>query len=276
VTRPLRLAVLGDPVEHSRSPAMHTAALQAAGLAGTYTARRVDAEGLRAAAEEVRRGELDGANITMPHKRLAAELSDDLDPAAARARSVNTWILEGRGLVGFSTDVDGIRAAWARRGLPDGPVMILGSGGAAAAALIALEGRPLRICARRIDAAAELVAATGVEARVEAWTTPADGETVVNATPIGMNGEHLPEGVLDAVTALFEMAYGPAVTPAVEFVGSRHLPVADGIDLLVAQAEASFRLWTGRIPAAGIMEAAARNRSSAHRAPPTLDSEREG
>ncbi|MFO7547245.1 MAG: hypothetical protein R6X29_00020 [Acidimicrobiia bacterium] len=276
MTRPLRFVLLGDPVDHSRSPAMHTAALRAAGLPGTYTARRVDAVGMRVAAGELRQGTIDGANITMPHKLLAARLCDHLDEPAARAGSVNTWTVDGGSLVGYSTDIEGIRAAWVRRRLPEGPVMLLGSGGAAAAALVALEGRAIRLCARRVAAAHGLVSSTRVAAQVETWGTPAADETVVNATPIGMQGEPLPDRVLDTAVGLFEMAYGPASSPAVEVMRSRHLPVADGIDFLIAQAEASFRLWTGEAPSTGVMEAAARNRSSGHHGPPTLDTEREG
>ena len=80
-----------DPVAHSLSPRLHTAALKAAGIEGTYEARRVDADGMVAAVEEIRTGELNGANVTMPHKRLAAASGRSSSVAeAARAGSVNT------------------------------------------------------------------------------------------------------------------------------------------------------------------------------------------
>lgn len=256
----LRLAVLGDPVSHSRSPAIHRAALAAAGIDGTYEAVRVDAEGMRSRADDIRSGALDGANITMPHKRLAFELSDAVAPEAARAASVNTWVREGGVIHGHSTDVVGIREAWAKRRLPsEGSVVVLGSGGAAAAALVALEGRRIFVSARRQDAARTLVERVGVDAEVLDWGTPVPGAVVVNCTPLGMGGERLP---IDGPAGIFDMAYGRGSTPAVRHGLEAGLPVVDGIDLLVAQAAASFRLWTGREPDLEAMETAARNGSS--------------
>ncbi|MDE0602194.1 MAG: hypothetical protein OXI56_10430, partial [bacterium] len=131
-----RLAVLGDPVSHSLSPAMHNAALAALGLEGVYSRRRVGERGMTSAASEMRTGELHGANITMPHKGVAAHLADRLSSDAERAGSVNTWTLEGDGrLVGHSTDVEAIRRVWVRAGLPtDRPVLVVGAGGAGPAA----------------------------------------------------------------------------------------------------------------------------------------------
>ena len=82
----IRLAVLGDPVDHSRSPAIHTAALAASGLAGTYVAMKVDAHGMAEVARKVRSGDMHGANITMPHKRLAVELADEHDDCRSAHR----------------------------------------------------------------------------------------------------------------------------------------------------------------------------------------------
>lgn len=258
----IRLALLGDPVEHSRSPAMQEAALRAAGLPGSYVARRVDSEGMKHAAQEIRDGRLDGANITMPHKRLARLLSDEVEADAARAGSVNTWRRVGAGLVGASTDITGIRRLWARRELPVGEVLILGSGGAAAAALVALEGAGIRIAARRAEQVRALLEATEVVGEIARWGAAAAGAVVVNATPLGMRGERLPGSTIAGAGGLVDMAYGPTETPAVSAARARGIPVADGIDLLVAQAEDAFFLWTGQYPPEGLMEATARKASS--------------
>lgn len=257
----IRLALLGDPVAHSRSPAMHRAALAAGGLEGSYEARRVDLEGMASAAAEMRTGVLQGANITMPHKLVARTLADTVSPGAARAGSVNTWVRESGALIGYSTDIDGIRGVWEKRGLAAGAVLILGSGGAAAASLVALEGERLFISARRRDAAESLVGRTGVEAEFVEWGVAVAGAVVVNATPLGMRGEKLPDPVMETATGLLEMAYGSGETPAARSVRSAGLPLADGLDLLVAQAEESFRLWTGEYPVPGVMDAAARKNS---------------
>ncbi len=138
-------------MSHSRSPAIHNAALAAAGISGVYEARRVDAAGVRAAFDELRSGELAGFNVTMPHKALAAELCDHLDTDASLAGSVNTVKLIDGAVWGFSTDIGGIRDAWGE--LPaTGPILVLGAGGAAAAACVALADRPIYIAARRFGA----------------------------------------------------------------------------------------------------------------------------
>jgi shikimate dehydrogenase len=250
----LRLALLGDPVDHSLSPRLQAAALDAAGIEGVYVARRVDAAGMQAAVEELRRGELDGANVTMPHKSLAAALTDELGADAARAGSVNTLSVQAGRIRGVTTDVEGIRKAW--KPLADGPVLLLGAGGAAAAALLALKGRPLTVAARRAEAADALIARTGIAAAIAPWGEPISDAVVVNATALGMRGEHLPEGILERAAGLFDMPYGSVPTPAVELARAIGLPVVDGLGMLLSQAALSFQLWTGVTPSLSVMRAA--------------------
>jgi shikimate dehydrogenase len=241
-----RLAVLGDPVEHSLSPAIHRAGLAAAGLRGTYTARCVSEHGMAAAVDDMRTGRLTGANVTMPHKRLAAGLSDTLSPEARAAGAVNTLVRNDDGSVaGHNTDVAGIRLAWEWAGLPGGPVLILGAGGAAAASLLALSGRQITISARRRDAASELTESVAVPAEIVAWGTVVAGAVVVNATPVGMHGEAFPDDLVEAASGWFEMAYGSGPTPATQRARARGVPVATGPDMLLGQAIGAFELWTG-------------------------------
>lgn len=254
----MRLALFGDPIAHSLSPAIHEAALAAAGIPGSYEARRVDAAALSHAVDELRAGTLDGANVTMPHKRSAAAACDELGPNAARAGAVNTLVRVGDTIVGHNTDVAGVRTAWREAGLPaEGPILVLGAGGAAAAALLALEGRPLSISARKAGAGAALASVVGVSATEVAWGESVDGAAIVNATPLGMEGEPLPEAVVAGGEALFDMTYGSDPGPAVTAYRRRGAPVADGEDMLIAQAAESFRLWTGRAADTNAMRAAA-------------------
>lgn len=257
----LHLALLGDPVAHSLSPLLHAAALAAADIDGSYVARCVDAAGMETAAKELRSGQLQGANVTMPHKALAARLSDVLGPEAARANSVNTLLLRDGAVVGETTDVEGIRRAW--DGLPAAPVLILGAGGAAAAALLALEGRPITVAARRSEAAGALIARTGVEASVADWGEPVGGAVVVNATALGMRNEGLPERLLESAAGLFDMPYGSVQTPAVKRAFRLGLPVVEGVEMLVSQAALSFELWTGRPAPVAAMRAALADHHSA-------------
>ena len=253
----MRLMLLGDPVDHSLSPAIQNAALRAASLPGTYEVRAVDESGLRAAFDDIRSGGIDGANVTMPHKSLAAVLCDELAPTARRAWAVNTLVRVGTAIIGHNTDVAGIRGAWADNDLPlDATVLVLGAGGAASAALLALEERDLAIAVRRPGAGAALAARVGVEAHEVPWGEAVSDASVVNCTPIGMHQELLPDRVIAAAGGLFDMAYGLRPTPSVTEARRRSLPVADGADMLIAQGAAAFRLWVGRAANTVAMRAA--------------------
>lgn len=256
----MRLALVGDPVAHSLSPTIFAAAFAAAGIEGIYEARSVDEEGVRAAFRELSGDELDGINVTMPHKFLASKLCDRLDPKAMRAGSVNTIVVAKgerakKELVGYSTDIDGIGECW--RSFPaTGPVLILGGGGAAAAALVALAEFEPYVSVRRFGQGAELGARVGTEVGEIHWGVPVVGAIVVNCTPLGMKGERLPEPVLELAGGLMDLAYTRQTTPAISFMAARGLPVVDGLELLVSQAGHGFRLFTGVEPPLAAMRAA--------------------
>lgn len=245
----MKLVVLGDPVDHSRSPAIQTAALEACGIDGTYTARRVDPAGMVGAVDEVRYGRLSGANVTMPHKQLAFELVDRVSETALRSEAVNTLVRRDGEVWGYNTDVDGVQAVWESASLPkDRPVLLLGTGGAAAGVVVAMADRTIVISGRRDRAAAELLERTRGEGSIVPWGTPVDGAVVVNATPIGMNAEPLPADVLEGASGFFDLTYGPAESPSVRYARDLEIPFADGKELLLAQAAVSFEIWT-RVPA---------------------------
>ena len=242
----MRLVVLGDPVGHSRSPAIQTAALEACGIEGTYTARRVNEAGMVNAVDEVRYGRLAGANVTMPHKQLAFELADRVTEAALRSGAVNTLVRRDGEVWGYNTDVEGIRAVWESAHLPtDRPVLVLGAGGAAAGAVVAVADHAIAVSARRDQAATELIERTRTEGSIVPWGTPLEGAVVVNATPIGMGTESLPPELLAVASGFFDLTYGPVESPSVRYACDLGIPTADGKELLLAQAAASFEIWTG-------------------------------
>ena len=274
MTSPLRLAVLGNPVAHSLSPVIQRAALEHAGIEGTYLHREVDDEGMRRAAAEIREGNLDGANVTMPHKGLAARLADSLSPAAERCGGANTLWREGRRLCAHTTDPEGVRFAWGHAGLPeDAPVLVLGAGGAAAAALDALDGRERLVSARREEAARTLAERAAADVRAVGWGAAVSGAVVVNATPLGRAGESLPGRVIDEAAGLLEMNYGPGETPAEALLRSLGRPVAPGELMLVGQGAASFAIWTGVEAPHAVMLAAL---DSLRDAPAVLADDRSG
>ena len=243
----MKLAIFGSPVEHSLSPAMHRAAFAHVGLEGDYLTRDVDENGFLEGVAEIRVGDLDGANVTMPFKILAHNVSDAVSPRAARVGAVNTLSVSRGQLTGDNTDVDGVAYAFKEAKLPEmDPVVILGAGGAAAAALAALAHRELYVVARRPEQARSVVVRLGSDAAVIPWDEAVPGGVIVNATSLGMGGELLPDWALAAATGLLDMAYGDAPTRSVAALRGDGVPVADGLDMLVGQAIGCFRIWTGQ------------------------------
>lgn len=256
----MKFAVIGDPIAHSRSPAMHEAAYRALGIDASYVPLEVPAGAFTSVIAMLRTSEIDGVNVTMPHKAAAFEAVDERSRLAMRTGAVNTVTADQGRLVGHNTDVAGVRHAFDALDLDDDlPVTILGAGGAARAAAVALDGRTLLICARDSKAAVRLTHQTAIAADIAPWGAVPTGTIVVNATPIGMHGEDLPLGVIEGAAGIVDMAYGPSVTPVVAAASNAGVPFVDGITMLVGQAGEAFRLFVGVDAPLDIMESAARS-----------------
>lgn len=240
-----RLAVLGDPVEHSRSPELHAAMLALSGLEGTYERIRADAAVLASTVDELRRGEWHGLNVTMPLKGHAADLADRLSPPAATSRSVNTLQLSEGSVHGHSTDAAAITGLFENGRFGDvSTVLVIGAGGSSAAVLAALgDIYHVYVAARRPERAAQLTSVSCGEPI--SWGTAVAGALVINTTPLGMHGEALPENIVSASSGLVDLPYASERTPAVVEAATLGIPYVDGHEFLVRQAIASFRIWTG-------------------------------
>jgi shikimate dehydrogenase len=246
VTKPLRLAVLGDPIAHSRSPRIHNAAMRHLGIDGSYEARRAGPVELGVAIDEIRQGTLDGINITMPLKIAARDGSDRLTEEARTSGSVNTLRARDGMVEGHSTDVLASRQTLSDlRFDKSAPVLVLGAGGAAAAVLATAGGREVYLAARNPDRAGALAQLSSIPVGVIPFGKPVAGALVVNATPLGMNGEILPVELTGVASGLVDLAYGDAPTPAVLSAQRAGLPFMDGVEFLVLQAALSFEWWTG-------------------------------
>jgi shikimate dehydrogenase len=247
-------AVIGSPVRHSRSPAIHNAGFAAAGLDWVYVALEVapgrGADAVHAASALGLRG----LSVTMPHKADAAAACDELTPAAAALASVNTVVVRDDGtLLGDSTDGEGFLRSLADAGLdPAGrSVLLLGAGGAARAVAAALVGRgaTVEVAARRAEAGDALAAAVrGVRAVEWPSVGVAAAEIVVNATPIGMGDDpNLPvEPAPDQWVV--DLVYHPLETPLLRRARAVGASTVGGLGMLVHQAALAFEQWTG-VPA---------------------------
>jgi shikimate dehydrogenase len=281
-----RLAVLGYPVGHSRSPAMHNAALAALGMDDewSYEAIEVAPEGFAARVGEMTAEGFAGANVTIPHKEAALALAAVPSEAAREIGAANTLIFgpfafgrplgdqrqrlelgpdaEG-GIAAENTDAGGLLAALPTTPL-DARALVLGAGGAARAAVWALAGEGARVDVwnRTATRAHELCRELGGRS-VDA---PAQGDydLIVNTTSVGLGGEDpFEELPLDAAgfvagQAVVDMVYGErsgALLGAAEAAGATTI---DGLEILVQQGALSFEIWTGRKPPLDVMRAAAR------------------
>lgn len=271
----IRLGLVGDPVAHSLSPVLHRAAFDACGLDGEYVVHRVvadDRSGLEALVERVRRGDLHGLNVTIPHKRSVMEMVDDFTPLAREVEAVNTLVGADGLVVGDNTDVEGFRVALRaflrehdRSEREGGTCIVLGAGGAARAVTCALanDGWDVVVAARRLEQARELAhrfAGRTVRTIDYAELGREPGRAlserctlVVNATPVGTmpdvgrspwpTGLELPRGA-----AVYDLVYAPAVTALVQDARHAGLPGVTGLTMLIEQARLSFARWTGLTP----------------------------
>lgn len=255
----MKFAVVGDPVEHSRSPAIHNAAFEVLDIDAEFGILPIPADSFDEVVETLRSGTLDGVSVTMPHKHSAYEAADELTEAASITHAANTLIAKDGRLFGYNTDVDGVRYALDVVGQPDEtPILLLGYGGAAAAALVAVSGRFVSVSGRDMGKAETFVSNLDIDATVIPWGKSVAMATVINATPLGMAGESLPGGVVERAGALIDMAYGVQRTPATMQAAALGLRTADGLTMLVGQAAAAFTLFTGRDAPIGVMDQAAR------------------
>ena len=263
------LALLGDPVEHSLSPALQNAAIAEAGLDGVYVALACGADDLPGAMRALS-GSGGGGNVTLPHKERAATVVTAPSDAVRRTGACNTFWGDDGQVCGDNTDVEGFRRALERL-LPGAPaggrVLLLGAGGAARAALVSLldDGvaevwlhnrttERARAVARRIGG--ERVRVVGGAEELEAGVV----DLVVNATRLGLSDDDplpLDLSVLERAGAVLDMIYAPGrATPFLRHADALGYRTADGSEMLVQQGAAAFERWWGRAPSVGAMRRA--------------------
>lgn len=255
----MRFAIVGDPVDHSLSPDIHNAAFAHFGMDARYERLPTARGAFAGVVEALRSGDLDGVNVTMPHKGSAYEAVDSVSEAARRTRAVNTIVRRDGRLAGDNTDVDGVRHSLSLLGIVDAPFVVLGTGGAARAAMVACADGDVTVMARRPERATAALEACSVHGGVVEWGVRVDGAILINATPLGMHREMLPLAVLAAASGLIDMVYDSEPTPAVTWAARNGLPATDGIDMLIGQAMAAFEVFTGRTAPIDVMSAAARS-----------------
>lgn len=260
-------ALAGSPIGQSPSPAMHNAAFAELGLDFHYGLRPTPPDDLSALLGELHQRRWQGLNVTTPLKELVAphvRLVGD----AARARATNTLVLEEVGYAGYFTDVAGVREPLQERGIQGGEALVLGTGGAARAAVLALEslGCLVHVAGRRPQAAGQLLSDVEPKrpgqardlseaALQELWPRLS---VVVQATALGKQGEalSLPWNLSGEALVAFEMNYLPQTTPFLSEAKLAGARVVEGWEMLLAQGTQAFELWTQAVAPKAVMKKA--------------------
>jgi len=251
-------AVIGDPVEHSLSPAMHNAAFSHLGINAIYVALHVTPANLTAAIAGFKASGIAGLNVTIPHKAAVISLVDELDGSAKSVGAVNTIINRDGLLIGYNTDVYGFAHALTRlvgntKGMK---VVILGAGGGSRAVVQAFDGSNEIVILNRSVANAQKIVDIAKAGKASAaelnenniLQALKDADLVVNTTPLGLHGENpVPQEAFRPGLMVFDLTYqqkGP--TPMVEEARKAGAKAADGKELLLYQGVKAFELFTGK------------------------------
>ena len=257
--------IIGDPVEHTLSPAMHNAAFEKMGLNYFYVPFRVKKEDLGKAIEGMKALNIRGLNVTIPHKVAVIPFLDKLDPLAEKIGAVNTIVNDDGILTGYNTDATGFLQALLESGIEpkDKNVVILGAGGASRAIsfILAERGAYLVILNRllELDWAEELAgrlsnifgeevkALVLVKENLVGSLEKAD--ILINATSVGMSPNidesPVPSTLLKPALVIFDIVYNPIKTRLLREAGEAGAKTISGIDMLVWQGALAFEKWTG-------------------------------
>ena len=274
------LGLTGYPLGHSLSPKIHTAALASCGLEGEYFLFPLppdDLDGLKALLARVRRGELHGLNVTIPHKQAVIPLLDALTPTAQAVGAVNTISIQNGHLTGDNTDAPGFLAdlkrfmAITKYQLPIAnrqsqivnhkSALVLGAGGSARAIVYALvsDGWEVMVAARRLEQAKGLARRYAQNVSVldflhlSSFILHPSFLCIINTTPLGMSprtdASPWPAGLpFPPNAAVYDLVYNPRETQLVREARAAGLPAVTGLGMLIEQAALSFEIWTGCQP----------------------------
>jgi shikimate dehydrogenase len=272
--------VIGDPIEHTLSPAIHNAAFNHLKLDFVFLAFRVKAADLENAVRGMRGLGIHGLNVTMPHKSTVIAYLDEVDPTVQFLGSANTIINKNGKLSGFNTDGVGALKALRENGaeLSEKKVLLLGAGGAAKAIAFALaeEVGELVVLNRAAEKARELAEALGQmfnKKVVGGSLSPdaiaknlRDSDILINATSVGMKpnlSQSLvaPQWLRSDLTVM-DIVYNPVETKLAEDAKAAGAKVISGVEMLIYQGAASFEIWTGRAAPIEVMQKAALNKLS--------------
>ncbi len=255
--------LLGHPVKHSISPQLHNSAFRYLGLNMVYLSFDVEPKNLSRVVKGLKTLGVVGFNVTIPHKVSIIKFLDMLDLTSKETGAVNTVVLENKRLKGYNTDVEGIRKSLLDSEVdPEGRALIIGAGGAARAAIVALKllgVKEVVIANRRIWKAAALArrfrkdglkikSVSLIDVKRYSKTSP----IIINATPIGMwphqDETPLYSNDISSGSIVLDLVYNPLKTRLLREAENAGAKTINGLKPLIEQAVKAFQLWTGLEP----------------------------
>jgi shikimate dehydrogenase len=252
-------AVIGDPIDHSLSPNIHSAAFRELNLDCSYIAYRIPKEELEEGIESLKKIKIDGFNVTIPHKVEMMKYLDKLDESCSVIGAVNTVTNNDGILKGYNTDMDGFLEPFKKRNisLKDLKILLLGAGGAARAIVAGFakeHAQSITIANRTLTNAKNIVEFSnkiGLKANAikldEVGNTAKDYDVIVNATSIGLKNESSPislEGI-NSKTIVYDIVYMPINTDFLKKAKEKGAIIIYGYEMLLGQATRAFEIWHG-------------------------------
>jgi len=252
-------AVIGDPIDHSLSPNIHSAAFRELNLDCSYIAYRISKEELEEGVESLKKIKIDGFNVTIPHKIEMMKYIDKLDDTCSITGAVNTVTNDNGVLKGYNTDMDGFLEPFKKKNLniKNLKVLLLGAGGAARAIVAGCAKervQSITIANRTIEKAnnlADFSKKIGLDAKAikieEVRDTAKNYDVIVNATSIGLKNEHSPISLdgINAKTIVYDIVYMPINTDFLKKAKEKGAIIIYGYEMLLGQATRAFEIWHG-------------------------------
>ena len=257
----MKFAVVGHPVAHSKSPVMHTAAYRELGLPHSYEAIDVLETHFPDFMKSLKQGNFAGINVTVPHKLRAYELADERAPSAIAVGAANTLVFDSSGkITAHNTDALALRseleALSPNRDWSRARALVIGAGGAARAALVALHdlgAQKMSVVARRVEQAEAMDAIAAIEVVSFSEGPFRDLDVVVQATSSGMHGADDGEMVASCIdwkhvptdAIAYDVVYSPRETPFLRAARNAGISAENGLGMLARQGAIAFELWLG-------------------------------
>ncbi|HKC79056.1 MAG TPA: shikimate dehydrogenase [Nitrosopumilaceae archaeon] len=253
-------AVIGDPIDHSLSPAIHNAAFGFLRMDCTYIAYRIPKGELANGVEALKKIQISGFNVTIPHKVAMMKFLDDIDENCKTIGATNTVVNNDGSLKGYNTDMDGFLDPIKKRNIDckDSDVLLVGAGGAARAIVVGFakeKVRKITIANRTKERADELIkfaSNLGLESDYSDLSSAGDiagkYKFIVNATPMGLKGNACPISTRSITknSIVYDIVYMPVETELIEQSKKQGAIIIYGWEMLLGQAMRSFEIWTGQ------------------------------